>query len=254
MVLYFSATGNSEYVASRLAKATNEDLINIAKCLKESVLEFDLYKGERIGIVVPTYCWGLPEIVGDFLKAVKFNTCGRHYVYIVATCGGSTGIVDRQAAAILKSKGIGLNASFAVKMVDNYTVAFSVKNQKNNMKVLSKAEPFIDEIIRLATCKASGDYNRCRGSVIGSMLMQKVYKNDIAKSTKAFKADNKCIGCGKCANDCPCNAIELQDGKPVWIKESCTQCLRCIHRCPTYSISYGRGTKRNGQYINPKVK
>lgn len=254
MVLYFSATGNSEYVASRIAEATNDDLINITKCLKDSVLEFDLYKGERIGIVVPTYCWGLPPVVMDFLKAVKFNTVGRHYTYIVATCGGSTGIVDRQAAVILKDKGMPLHASFGVRMVDNYTVAFNVKNHKKNLQVLAQAEPFIDEIIRLVTCKASGNYNKIKGFVAGAYALQTVYQKDLPRKTKRFKADNKCIGCGKCAKECPCSAIEMVDGKPVWVKEACTQCFRCIHRCPMYSISYGAGTKRNGQYINPRVK
>ena len=43
------------------------------------------------------------------------------------------------------------------------------------------------------------------------------------------------------------------NGKPVWVKEKCTQCLGCIHRCPQYAITFGRGTAKNGQYRNPHI-
>ena len=53
---------------------------------------------------------------------------------------------------------------------------------------------------------------------------------------------------------CPVQAIEMQNKKPVWIKDQCVMCLGCLHRCPRFAIQYGRRTARHGQYTNPNVK
>ena len=50
MIIYFSATGNSKYVASQVAEATKDDI--------KSITDIDgsirLQQGESLGIVIPT--------------------------------------------------------------------------------------------------------------------------------------------------------------------------------------------------------
>lgn len=46
---------------------------------------------------------------------------------------------------------------------------------------------------------------------------------------------------------------EVVSEKPEWGKK-CTQCLACIHYCPTKAIQYGKGTQGKGRYRNPNVK
>ena len=73
-----------------------------------------------------------------------------------------------------------------------------------------------------------------------------------ARRTSNFYVEGSCVGCGLCAKQCPVKAIEIQSGKPVWIKEHCTLCLRCLHLCPKFSIQYGDSkTKQHGQYHHP---
>ncbi|MFO8010667.1 MAG: glycyl-radical enzyme activating protein [Dehalococcoidia bacterium] len=50
--------------------------------------------------------------------------------------------------------------------------------------------------------------------------------------------DHKCIGCGKCAEVCPVNAITLDPEKGRLIeREKCDNCLKCSEVCPTGAIS-----------------
>lgn len=56
------------------------------------------------------------------------------------------------------------------------------------------------------------------------------------------------------AQKCPVQAIELQAGKPVWVKKNCAMCLGCLHRCPQFAIQDGPNTKAYGQYRNPNVE
>ena len=53
---------------------------------------------------------------------------------------------------------------------------------------------------------------------------------------------------------CPIDAIELQNGKPVWVKKHCTQCLGCINRCPVQAIEYGKDTPGRRRYVHPDLR
>lgn len=68
MILYFSATGNCKYVAARLADAAGEGTRSMVDCVKDGAFHFS---DPCIGIVSPTYDFGIPSIVGDFLKEAE---------------------------------------------------------------------------------------------------------------------------------------------------------------------------------------
>ncbi|MGI6217449.1 MAG: EFR1 family ferrodoxin [Coriobacteriales bacterium] len=76
MILYFTGTGNSKYVAERIASATDQNIINMADLAKHSQPRLKLEEGEILGIVTPTYAFGLPSIVEDLLEdlTVDFPT------------------------------------------------------------------------------------------------------------------------------------------------------------------------------------
>ena len=70
------------------------------------------------------------------------------------------------------------------------------------------------------------------------------------RRTETLSVKGDCTGCGKCAELCPVDAIEIQNGKPIWVKEKCTMCLGCLHRCPEFAIQRGEKTALHGQYIH----
>lgn len=58
MIIYFSATGNSKYVAERIARELNDTAISIIDCIETETYDFTLSDGEKIGIVSPTAVYG----------------------------------------------------------------------------------------------------------------------------------------------------------------------------------------------------
>lgn len=251
MIFYFSGTGNSEYVARLLGERTKEEVINIADCVNKSRYFFQLKKGERLGFVYPVYFWGLPSIVKEFIKETTFAKYGKHFVYSVATCGVMTGSADEDLSKLLKVKKVGLNATFGIRMVDNYTVVFNVKNEEKNNNKNQKAQDTISDMLFLVDNKIGGYYNHIRGFWPASPIAHASY--NLTRRTVLFKASKDCVSCGKCVKGCPSKAITLENGKPVWTKKKCTMCLSCLHHCPVNAISYGPTTKHNGQYVNNEV-
>ena len=89
MFFYFSATGNSKYVADRIAAATGDKTMSITDCCKGDGFFFD-EADKTVGIVSPTYAWGLPDIVREFLQKLTLRT-KPDYLWFAATYGTTPG-------------------------------------------------------------------------------------------------------------------------------------------------------------------
>lgn len=252
MIFYFSATGNSKYVATRIAEETNEKLVSIADCCKKHEYSYILKEGEALGIVSPTYHWGLPSIVDSLLSNLQVNSANRPFVYFVATYGTTTGQSDAFVKRHLERIGFALSASHCVKMPDTWTPTFDLTDHLKVSRINQNAEPQIDKIIEQIKNTEHGNFMKARIPMIAVKIYRPTYEKD--RKTQHFTVEESCIGCGLCARKCPVDAIEIQSSRPVWVKDKCVMCLGCLHRCPKFSIQYGTKTKNHSQYQNPHIK
>ena len=250
MILYFSATGNSEYVAQRIAAETGDIAVSITDYYKKQIFSFD-EKYKTHGIVSPTYSWGLPVIVTEFLQRLDLSH-KPDYLFFIATYGTTPGQTGRFADNILAPKGLSLSAKFSVKMPDTWTPIFDLSNKEKVRRINDNAELEIDYIIKQIKNFTVGDFMKNKLPYPLAKIGYNI-EYDSMRKTKHFSVDDTCIGCGLCAKKCPVQAIEMQNKRPVWSKEKCVMCLGCLHRCPKFAIQYGKNTKRHGQYTNPNV-
>lgn len=69
MILYFTATGNSHWIAELLAEATHDTAVSIVDCLKQGLIPAELSKADRVGIVFPVHSWYAPRVLIDFCRS-----------------------------------------------------------------------------------------------------------------------------------------------------------------------------------------
>ncbi len=249
MIFYFSGTGNSRHVARRIAQATGERDISIVRCLHEGTFAFRLSRNERVGLVAPVYFWGLPQIVIDFMSRLTLPDAAGHYIYTVATYGTSTGGFTHMARSLFARKGWPLRATYSVRMVDVWTPLFNVSNREKCLKITQNAEPQIDTAIHGICRNASGNF--ASRSLPWWLARWQYALYDRRRSTRYFKVNSRCTGCGLCARLCPTGSISINDSRPEWTKPRCTLCLSCLHHCPMSAIENGKASHRHGRFLHP---
>ena len=248
MILYFSGTGNSEYVAKRIGKITNDTVINLLDKIREKDYS-DLYSDKPWVIVAPIYAWRIPRIVEEWMLWTKL--CGNKAVYYVTTCGESCGDAAGYAKKLSEDKKMEFKGLTALVMPENYIAMFDAPNTEKALEIIDKQERRITTIGRYI--KANREFPKVK--IHGTHKIMSGIVNDLFYPlfvhSKKFYATEDCIACGKCELVCPLKNIHLVDGEPVW-GNNCTHCMACICKCPREAIEYGKISAGKPRYTCPK--
>ena len=154
-------------------------------------------------------------------------------------CGGEIGNAAKYNKDIAEQKNLCYMGTAQIVMPENYIAMFSAPQKEEAQKIVSKAEPSILNAIEHIekgqefSLPRKNLYDRFMSGPINPIFYKFFVKAD------AFYAKKSCIGCGKCAKNCPVNNIELKNNLPVW-GNKCTHCMACICYCPAEAIEYGK--------------
>lgn len=262
MILYFSATGNSRYVANTLANELGEQrLVDLRNYMVKDAptLTITLSENEPLGVVFPVHSWGLPKYLSNVLENLHIQDykAGKNYAYMLSTCGDDVGRLFDMWSGVMKKAGVQADAGYSIAMPNTYVLfpGFDVDKLEGRNRKLTEAPGRIQHIAAQIKSHAKGDFTH-HGTAAG-LKSKVIYPLFIQYTTsdKGFAANaNTCIGCGKCQQACPTGNIQLvkpnptKEGKlmPEW-QGRCLNCLACYHYCPTHAIAYG--TKTNGKHF-----
>ena len=244
MILCYSGTGNSRYVAKRIAAVLSDEILSMNDRIKAGDTS-PVEANERLIIVTPTYAWRIPRIVRDWLTKTEFP--GAKRVWFVMTCGSEIGNAAQYNLALCREKQLTYMGTAQIIMPENYIAMFDAPQADEARQIVARAEPDID---RAATAIAANQafppprdnlYDRFMSGPVNPIFYSFCVK------AKVFTASDACIGCGKCAALCPTNNITIQNGKPVWGGD-CTHCMACICYCPAEAIEYGKKSLGKPRY------
>ena len=244
MILFFSGTGNSNYVAKRIADALGDALVNLNDRIKSGDTS-SVETGERVIIVTPTYAWRIPRVVRDWLRKTELR--GAKQVWFVMTCGSEIGNANKYNRDLCAEKAISCMGTAQIVMPENYIAMFSAPHADKARQIVAQAEPSIDRAI--AAIQRNQSFAPTRNNLYDRFMsgpVNPIFYKFFVKAD-AFAASGACIGCGQCAKRCPMNNVTLKDGKPVWGK-NCTHCMACICYCPKEAIEYGKKSVGQPRY------
>lgn len=72
MVLYFTGTGNSRYLARRIAEGLEMPLYDLNACIKAGDTA-PVQTGRDVVLVTPTYAWRIPRVVSEWLGKTELT-------------------------------------------------------------------------------------------------------------------------------------------------------------------------------------
>lgn len=246
MVLYFTGTGNSLYVAKNL----DDERLSIPQIIHRQKQE---YTADSIGIVCPVYGHEMPNLVKEFIRNATFYT---DYFYLVLTYGRIHGGAAELAEQYLKECGVEADYINTIMMVDNYLPSFDMNEQIE----LNPDKKVDEHIFMIKKDIDSGKHWKQSVTQKDRNWHQKYLamrnENPIDIKGGIFKVLQHCIGCGICMRVCPTGSIMVEKQHAEY-KDTrrCQMCLACVQHCPENAIRLKIPEKNpNARYHNENIR
>lgn len=236
MLFYFTGTGNSKWVAERIAEDLCDRVYDLSKLRKIP----DMKEEKQIGMIFPVYAWGVPEPMLLFAKKIKQT---KTFTFGVCTCGADAGKALKNLSRVCH-----LDSSYSVIMPSNYIIGNDVERQETIEEKIKTASRELKQIAK--EVRQQKQVYRVKEGALAALKSGPANWgfNRFARTTKPFYVTEQCNGCGKCMEYCPAHTIQMKEKRPIWGKD-CFQCLRCINACPKAAIQYGKHTEQRGRYL-----
>lgn len=238
--LYYTSTGNNLYIAKQLGG----ELISIPQLMRHE--NFDI-EDDVVGIIFPVFFATSPKMLRQFVEKVNIKT---DYLFLIASYGRDG---DQNALRIMKEtfneRGIDVNYTNSVLMVDNFLPVFDMSEEKELAKGLD-----IDGEIENIRC----DIAEKKQHFLEKELFTDVENIEVVLETTMTEkyhihVGDNCSGCMVCTRVCPRGNIEFRDEKPHF-GDVCDFCLGCVHHCKTRTLTINDEANPTERYRNPNIK
>jgi ferredoxin len=224
LVFFFTATGNSLFVA----KQFSDEPLSIPQELKKTDLA---YEADEIAFVCPDYAGAIPKIVREFVAKASFKAS---YIFSVITYGNACVNVAEYWDEYCKEHGVVNNYIQPILMVDNYLPVFDMNQQMT-------IDKHVDESLARILEDIGEHKDHIAPAEMGffniDMLkgMQDQHFSMTAERLLELKPD-RCVECMTCEKVCVHKNFRLGNGG-LEFSGDCEYCLACVHACPQKALT-----------------
>lgn len=244
IVLYFSGTGNSKFIAEQFAEKMHAECHSIEEKIDYREL-FD--KSDTAAVVYPIYGSCVPRIMREFAE-LYLDDLKKKKLIIFCTQMVFSGDGARAFARLIPGCEERILYAEHFKMPNNICNFFLFP--MNGKEAASKPEKAVKRLDKVCRDIENGVIKK-RGWNAFSCLLGKsqniFYPKLEEKARHSFRADDSCIKCGLCVKICPMNNLEIADDQIIQ-KDNCTLCYRCVNACPKQAATVFLKTKPKIQY------
>lgn len=232
IILYFTATGNSLYIARQLADE-NTELLSIPQVVKQGRHDFE---ADEIGIVYPIYGHMPPNMVRGFISQARLKA---DYKFAVLTYGARKCDAVEIWDGISRKAGNPFDYIATIIMVDNWLPNFDMNEQmkidKHIPENLQKITADLAAQRRWHEPVTEEERRMHAGFMYFSRLDPEV--GFLMRSEKYFKVTDACVGCSICTEVCPRGNYKLTS-TGVKTEGDCDFCFACIQNCSQKAIQF----------------
>ena len=210
IILYFTATGNSLYVARQLA--------------------------DEIGIVYPIYGQMPPNMVRRFIQKARLKAA---YKFAVLTYGNMQFVAAGIWDELSRKSGNAFDYITSILMVDNWLPNFDMNEQIKIDKHIPESLERITADIAARKHEIPSTEERAR-QLFDRFIRDRGLDPEVGylmHSEDYFVVTDACIGCAVCTEVCPRGNYELTS-TGVKTKGDCDFCFACIQNCPQKAIKF----------------
>lgn len=238
-VLYYTSTGNNLYISKQLGG----ELLSIPQLMKDECFDIE---DDVVGIVFPCYFATSPKTIREFVSKVNIKA---DYIFNICSYGSDG---DLNALKIMKKtlekRGMKVDYSNSVKMVDNFLPTFDMAKEKS-----IKDDSEIDRQIGLIKKDIENrkEYMISKKHFTNVPFIERILEETMTKKYHIVVGEG-CNNCQICTRVCPRGNIKL-DEKPV-IGDNCDFCMGCVHHCRFDVLSINDESNPDERYINSHIK
>lgn len=262
LVIYFSGTGNTYFIAKEIKERMNNimeiDMVSIEKISGNNLPQHDI-----LFLGFPVYETDSPLFLHEYIK--QLPQVSDKGLFLFCTHGGFPGNALRKNFKRMVAKGYIPLGFLKIGMMDTGAITFMKKNSpivkyiKNRDYTKLKAlEMFINKAKNiLLNMKDINDLKKIEiilpYNLFGSLfdwLFKLMYKIWVNCLKKRFWVDEKCNLCELCIKICPVKNISLNNSKIVF-DTKCFLCFRCLNQCPNEAIQIGKKTINKFRWRGP---
>ena len=127
MVLYFTGTGNSRYLARRIAEGLEMPLYDLNACIKAGDTA-PVQTGRDVVLVTPTYAWRIPRVVSEWMG--KTALTGAERIWFVMDCGSEIGNAAKYNRQLAAQKQLHYMGTAQIIMPENYIAMFNAPQKE----------------------------------------------------------------------------------------------------------------------------
>lgn len=237
-LIYFSGTGNTEYVMKQFQKKLENKGIDselIDTTVKDKLKnQYDFYV-----FGAPIHAEMFPSYYIDWVRKNVSKGINKRCV-IFSTQAADKGAGTEELANILEKKGMKIVVKDFIEMPNNYYVVMFKKDSRDKVQALKKAAEIKVEKLVQSLINGKKYINKISKTrvFLGKVSYKLFYRYSLKWAAKKLTVDEDiCIKCGKCERECPTNNINLNNGKIVFYSQ-CISCQRCLHKCPVNAFRY----------------
>ena len=244
LTLYFSGTGNTEYIANLFSRKMN------AKCLSiEEDTDFtaEIKTNDTIAFCYPVYGSRVPRIMREFVAKYMSDLSGKKLI-IFAVQNFFSGDGARVFTDMFWEDTVNVIYAEHFNMPNNINNTPFLKHASKHKieKYKRKAEAKINRVcsdIRQGSVKRRGfsRFSQWLGRIQGK-AWQGDSKDNSGVSGIELKAKNSakihshCNACNLCVEICPTKNFANHNGK-IEPQNNCIVCYRCVNRCPQMAVT-----------------